>query len=84
MPCDAFCPVLQISSSQLYINFLLRLSGDPKDVVQLLTQKVSKFISVNAPGLLKQQVDEIELRFIIGEGTEVKTSAMRQSLHRDT
>mmetsp|Transcript_26894 Transcript_26894/g.75704 ORF Transcript_26894/g.75704 Transcript_26894/m.75704 type:complete len:1855 (+) Transcript_26894:1371-6935(+) len=60
-----------ISSVHLYINFLLPLPGTSKEIVPQLRERVSKFISANAPVLLKELVDEVQLRFVVGEGTEI-------------
>ena len=65
----------------LYINFLRPLPGSAKDMVPQLKQLVSKFISANAPSLLKELVDEIQLRFLVGEGTEVMRDATRNESH---
>lgn len=55
----------------LYINFLPLIPGKAADQISAIMSQVSRYISANAPKLLKQQVDEIELRFVIGEGAEV-------------
>ena len=62
----------QVSSVLLYINFLLPLAGTAKDVIPTLRERVSKFISANAPLLLKTLVDDIQLRFVIGDHPEVR------------
>mmetsp|Transcript_38904 Transcript_38904/g.69658 ORF Transcript_38904/g.69658 Transcript_38904/m.69658 type:complete len:2180 (-) Transcript_38904:244-6783(-) len=59
-----------ISSVHLYINFLPVLAGEAPAVIGTIMNQLSRYISHNAPKLLKQSVDEIELRFVIGDAAE--------------
>jgi hypothetical protein len=62
----------------LYINFLPVLAGEAPAVIGTIMNQLSRYISHNAPKLLKQSVDEIELRFVIGDAAEVRGNVGRE------